>query len=444
MPWRKLGTAVVPDAVELSCEERCRVKVDADNVLVLTPGAVISVGSTFYVPLSSRDSLVPAHEVELRAGRVDAISPGARAMPLVISGPGSSHVALRAAEAQVAVQDGHMAAQVTEGGARVGSSRKWISLDKGQMAIVPAQGGPSLPTTGIEAPEWTAVADGPAQSPTGACNPGIALRRGDSPAILGGCWKPVARAATYVVELSRDAGFSTIASTDSASTPFWSKALPEGRYFVRVRAIDVDGLVSANSSPRRLGTIQAKLPPGSVVDPSARTFTLPQGRSLELGDPSGLEIALDGGGFLPAQRFVVVDSAPRHVVRVRFKDDPSSVGSAVLQRRALSADVNFSPKLASWPRDAIDITVTLSDASGVIDPSQVSPRMHVLLGLTEIAVEWSRSGPVWAARVAPRNVAPTVIRVIAEDEFGTILGRNFMEVDQGRTAAPSRGYVAQK
>jgi hypothetical protein len=39
------------------------------------------------------------------------------------------------------------------------------------------------------------------------------------------------------------------------------------------------------------------------------------------------------------------------------------------------------------------------------------------------------------------GVAPTVVRVIAEDEFGTTIGRNFVEVDQGRTGP---GYVAHK
>ena len=131
---------------------------------------------------------------------------------------------------------------------------------------------------------------------------------------------------------------------------------------------------------------------------------------------------------------------------MRFKDDPGSQGSVVLQRRALQADVAFTPKLAHWPQDPIDIRVTLSDASGVVDPSLVSPKIHVLLGLTEVPVQWSQSGRVWSARLAPRNLAPTVVRVIAEDEFGTPIGRNFVEVDQVRAAAgPNAGpFVAQK
>src|SRR5262245_18008324 len=93
VPWRKLGTGAVPEGAELSCEERCRVKVDADNVVTLTPGAIVLVGSVFHVPMGSRDALVPAHEVELHEGRNEALSPSARGMPLVVSAFGSSHVA---------------------------------------------------------------------------------------------------------------------------------------------------------------------------------------------------------------------------------------------------------------------------------------------------------------------------------------------------------------
>jgi hypothetical protein len=184
-----------------------------------------------------------------------------------------------------------------------------------------------------------------------------------------------------------------------------------------------------------------KVPPGSAVDASSRTFTVPQGRSLEIPEPNGLETALDNQVFLPAQRFMVMDGVPSHVMRVRFKDDPSSQGSIVLQLRALSADVAFSPKLAHWPQDPIDITVTLGDAAGFVDPTQVSPKIHVLVGVTEAQLDWSHTGAVWRARLAPRNMAPTVVRVIAEDEFGATIGRNFVEVDQGRT---SPGYVAHQ
>jgi hypothetical protein len=100
-----------------------------------------------------------------------------------------------------------------------------------------------------------------------------------------------------------------------------------------------------------------------------------------------------------------------------------------LQRRELRADIAIEPKRARWPVDPIDITVTVRDSSGLIDTAQVAPKLHVLLGLTELPIAWSHRGPVWSARLAPRNVGPTVVRVLAEDEFGNTLGRHFLEVD---------------
>jgi hypothetical protein len=429
VPWHKLGASAVPEGYELSCEEACRVRVDLDNSVTMAPGAVISVGGIFHAPLSSlRDRLVATREVTLLEGKVEAASAGTRGLPLVVTANGSSHVGLRGAEAQIVLKGDHVAAQVTSGSARAGANRKWVSLEQGQMTILPAQGGPSDPVVGLTAPEWT--------SGTG-CSAGLALESGDAPAALGGCWKPIARASSYVVELSRDAAFSKVESTDRIAAPAWSKSLADGRYFVRVRAVDDDGLVGADSPTRKLGAIVAKAPPGSVVD-APRSFTLPQGRSLEIADPSGLETALDGGSFAPAQKFIVMDGAPSHVLHLRFKDDPGSAGSSVLQRRALAADVVFTPKLARWPQDSIDITVTISDASHVVDPAQVSPKMHVLVGVAEIPLDWSHAGRVWSARLPPRAGAPTVVRVIAEDEFGTPIGRNFVEVDQGGP------YVANK
>jgi hypothetical protein len=83
----------------------------------------------------------------------------------------------------------------------------------------------------------------------------------------------------------------------------------------------------------------------------------------------------------------------------------------------------------------VDITVTVRDPAGLVDAAQVMPKLHVLAGLTELPVAWSHRGPTWITRLAPRNVGPTVIRVVAEDEFGNLLGRHFLEVDEKPTKA---------
>ncbi len=62
-------------------------------------------------------------------------------------------------------------------------------------------------------------------------------------------WQPVADAATYRVELARDADFvSDTRSADvNATTLSWTEALPKGKWFWRVTALDAKGFAGASS-----------------------------------------------------------------------------------------------------------------------------------------------------------------------------------------------------
>ena len=141
-----------------------------------------------------------------------------------------------------------------------------------------------------------------------------------------------------------------------------------------------------------------------------------------------------------------MDAEPSHQLRLRLVGDPSSESRIELVRRAVRADIEIGPKWARWPIHPVDITVTMRDPAGQVDVAQVTPRLRVLLGLTELPVSWSHNGPVWSTRLAPRNVGPTVVRVVAEDEFGNALGRHFLEVDEkpvkpGEPASPPRNIA---
>jgi hypothetical protein len=422
LPWQKLDArGTVPEGAEITCEQTCRLKVDADNVLTLAPGAIITVGAFFYVPLVSNVSLVPAHEIRMSEGHIDAVSPSERAIPLVVSGPGTTHVAFRGAEVQIAVKGDRMVAQVNEGTARAGSNKRWISIEKAHASTLTAQGYPTAPRDELQAPEWK-IAQG--------CAPALGVVEPGSAASIGVCWEPRAGGGSYVVELARDESFSTVELSETTATTTWSKNLPEGRYFVRARTVDADSLASRTSPVRKLGVVSFALPPGASANLGARTVVLPQGRAFELRDAAGLETALDRGIFVSVRGPIVMDAEPSHQLRFRLAGDPSSENILELQRRALRADIEIGPKSARWPVDAVDITVTMRDPAGDVDAAQVAPRLHVLLGLTELPVAWAHRGPVWTARLAPRNVGPTVVRVVAEDEFGNTLGRTFLEVDE--------------
>jgi hypothetical protein len=341
-------------------------------------------------------------------------------MPLVISGPGTTHVALRAAEVQVAVSGDRMVAQVNEGTARAGSNKRWITIEKAHASTLTKEGYPTAQRNELLAPEWK----------TQSCTPALGVVEPGNAGNVGVCWEPSANAASYAVELSRDETFSTIESSETTSSTTWSKNLPEGRYFVRTRAQGADTLVSRTSPVRKLGVVSFELPPGASANLGARTVVLPQGRAFQLRDTTGLETAIDRGVFVTVRGPIVMDGEPSHLLRFRLLGDPSSESTLDLQRRALRADIEIGPKAARWPVDPVDITVTLRDPAGLFDTAQVAPKLHVLLGLTELPVAWSHQGPVWRARLAPRSVGPTVVRVVAEDEFGNSLGRHFLEVDE--------------
>ena len=432
LPWRKLeGRSAVGEGAEITCEQTCRLKVDADNVLTLAPGAVIKLGAFFYVPLvptaaPASQLLVAAHEIKMSEGHVDVLAPSERGIPLVISGPGSTHVAVRNAEAQIAVKGDRMVAQVNEGTARAGSNKRWITIEKAHASTLTVQGYPTAPREELRAPEWK----------TGeGCIPALGVVEPGNSASIGVCWEPRQEAAAYVVELARDESFASVEVSETTTSTTWSKSLPEGRYFVRTRMLDTDSLASRTSPVRKLGVVSLALPPGASANLGTRTVVVPQGRTFELRDMTGLETALDRGIFVTLRRPIVMDAEPRHEFRFRLAGDPSSENMLVLERRALRADIEIGPKWARWPVDPVAITVTVRDPSGLVDTAQIAPKLRVLLGLTELPVVWEHRGPVWTARLAPRNVGPTVVRVVAEDEFGNALGRTFLEVDE-RPAKP--------
>jgi hypothetical protein len=421
LPWRKLESKTVPEGAEIGCEQTCQLKVDPDNELTLSAGAVLTVGAIFYVPLVSTTSLVPAHEIRLKEGHIVAHSPNEKGLPLVVSGVGTTHVALRAAEVQIAAKGERLIAQVNEGTARGGSNKRWITIEKAQAATLAASAYPVNPRAEIAPPEWK-VGQGCA-SALGIAPPGNASN-------IGVCWEPRANAASYLIEVARDEAFTNIEDSQITTSTTWTKTLPEGRYFARTRAIDSDTMVSRTSAPRKLGVVSFTLPPGASADLGARTVVLPQGRAFQLRDMSGIESAVDRGVFVTIRGPVVMDAESSHVFRFRLAGDPSSESSIELQRRALRADIDIGPKSARWPVDPVDITVTVRDPAGLVDATQVTPKLRVLLGLTELPVSWNHRGPVWTTRLAPRNVGPTVIRVLAEDEFGNPIGRTFLEVDE--------------
>jgi hypothetical protein len=353
----------------------------------------------------------------------EVISPSAHSIPLVVTVGPNEHVALRGARVQIAHRAEHTAVGVIAGTARAGASRSWITLDTNQTTILVTHARPKAPGPVVEAPKWSEAIEACTVAP-------LAVSQEGQEVSVGGCWEAAARGVMYRVEAARDLGFQhplgPIESTEGRS---WAKLLGVGRYFVRLRTIDADGLSSASSPVRRLAVVPLGLPPGSHCNPATRQVVVPEGRDVSFGNADDLELAVDQGGFVKAPTALRMDGAPAHDIRIRLREDASSVSVVHIVRRALRADVRITPRGARWPHDPIDISVVIEDPTGQLDAEKVEPELRVLLGLQELKLDWVHHGAVWAARVAPRRMGgPTVLRVIANDEHGTPIGRNFLEI----------------
>src|SRR5262249_9138729 len=142
---------------------------------------------------------------------------------------------------------------------------------------------------------------------------GVSVSRPEGHAAVGACWERLPQARSYQVEVASDPEFrKPLGTMETAQVTSWSKALGVGRYYVRVRGIDADGIPGEPSVPRPLAVIPCALPPGGTADLEGRTLIVPEGRALSFGDTTGIEMAIDGGGFSRAPQALTMDGGARH------------------------------------------------------------------------------------------------------------------------------------
>ncbi len=434
LPWRSVGASgKIPEVVQARCEKPCTIKANDDVSIELEPGSVVMLRDHFFVPVVPNAPMTRARQVELVKGHITAVSSGRPgAMPVVVQHE-LAYVAVQSGRVEIALRGDDVLVSSSETQARVAVRRGWSTVEPNHTILLTREG-PAAPKAKLAQPLWD-VEDS-------RCVQALAFVKPSEKGGIGGCWKPIDRARAYQVEIAKDPDFTDIEQVVETTEPSWSAERDPGRWFARVRAVDAEGFRSDVSESRAMGVAPVRMPDGSLLDASHRTLIVPDGCQVEFLDPAGLQVAIDRGTFiaLPAVFRLAGDSERKLRIRYQGERHDSSVFS--VQKRQLRAAIELSPRVASWPTDPIDILVRVEDPSGLWNLNSLEPKFQVLVGMTETKVDWSRSGATWAARLPPRDLAgPTVVRVIARDQFGLQLGRNFLEVDYGRRALASSGPV---
>jgi hypothetical protein len=120
-----------------------------------------------------------------------------------------------------------------------------------------------------------------------------------------------------------------------------------------------------------------------------------------------------------------------------------------LRPRGLYAHVALGPSRAVWPNDPVQIAVELrSRQVGETVPAWLELKPEVKLGIDSIEVAFTRDGNRLIGTVPPTDRSgPWVLRVEVKDQFGALLGRDFLEIATAKplpTSKPLSTRVASK
>jgi hypothetical protein len=239
----------------------------------------------------------------------------------------------------------------------------------------------------------------------------------------------VAQAEHYELSLWRvgEKSHDLVRHLDARSPSGQISDLTPGRYEVTARAVDSSGIFGQESAAHALRVVGAELPEGARFE-NGSILIGTHGR-VKLLAADGLEASYGASvHFVRAPGTVGLSRGDATLVRLREAGSTDEV-TIGLEPRTLHADVTISPKSPHWPQDKIDVSVRLFDARGRAVSASTQVKTTVLVNVTPIDVNWTRSGNLLTTQVPPATgKGPWVVRVEVEDEFGDAAGRDFVEV----------------
>lgn len=256
--------------------------------------------------------------------------------------------------------------------------------------------------------------------------------------VSGMRWDPIEGARAYRVRIRQtepDTGFVRDVETRD---PEMSSGLElsAGRYQVTVRGLDRFGVRGQSSEPAVFSVLGVETSEGGYVD---RRGNIVAGydRKVHLTYADGLVMKGGQARWQPVPSEIVLPSDQPMSLHLREAGDSRLVSTRLLARQ-LQTRVHAGPKRVRWPGDGVRVEVNIADADGGPRPAWVQPRFRVLLGIDELEVRWTEDEDGrFQAEVAPQaGPGPWVVRVEVEDQYGHVLGRDFVEIARRVQLAP--------
>jgi len=396
--------------------------------LALAPGAVVRV-----FPKSQQLQLAPGsktttYSFSLIQGRVDVTVP-AKPKSAVLCSIGKVSAVIGAGQAALLLHGEQATVASVDGDVRTLAADRWQTLTPGTLTHFSGERG--------SAPEPAVAA------PTLAPGQRLWFSPGDPVAVSGFAFGAVAAADRYELRLRAADGTTQlrlVRGRTRLDEPF-APVLP-GQYELTARSIDAEGGEGGWSKPEAVRVVGVTLPPGGYA--AGGDIFIGKGQEVHFSNTDGLEMTYEGAGrYVPASQAVSLYRGETTMVSFRV---PGSVfpTSARLRPRGLYAHVAVGPSRAVWPTDAVQIAVELRSKEGEAIPQWLELKTEVTLGIEPIEVAFTRDGNRLVGTVPPPSKpGPWVLRVEVKDQFGALLGRDFLEIAKAEPQPPAKALSAR-
>jgi len=395
--------------------------------LTLAPGTKVVRQPSIPVPRHLKDVAPRAYALELVSGRID-IDIDTKHKPVfsvMVRGP--RRVAAFTTGGQstiVASTEGIVLASVSGSELTASANDKWRSLKIG-TALVVTRETPSGVTRDLP------------KTPELKASNTLKLSLAESaPTSLS--WTAVPEARTYRISLYRRAGDSTPLASDYEVTTnaFDLPQLEKGLYTATVSAVDRWHLASPASNAVSVRVVGVQVPEGAYL-----VHGIPQlgkFQHVSLSQVQGLEMASGSAAiFGPAPETLGTPSGRPLLVRFRETGTQDEV-QLQLEPRSFQGSVQFEPKGARWPGQAVKVVVKLAGPNGAALSELVNVSLNATVNARPIETRWAHEGQVWQTRIEqPPLSGPWVLRITVTDQGGQVLAHDFLEIAEARLGPAS-------
>jgi hypothetical protein len=242
-------------------------------------------------------------------------------------------------------------------------------------------------------------------------------------------WTSIPNARGYRLTLTSDSESEPgpLQSFELTQTSMSLPPLKPGRYAAVVSATDAWELDSPESNRVSVRVVGVQLPEGSYL--RAGIPQLGESQAIRLTHTDGLEMAYGSGTvFGPAPDVLRLSSGRPLLTRLREVGSSEEV-TLRLEPRAVASSIEFVPRRAQWPGKPVSVSVSISGPGGAPLPDSIDVNLSTSINSEFIDVDWNRVGNTWTAQVQqPPMAGPWVLRVMASDQTGQVLARNFIEI----------------